>query len=348
MMDVAVLAASGAVGQRFIERLDGHPLFRVRHVVGNPDKRDQRYAAATTWRMDDAMPDVARDLLLQTVDDLLAAKPCIVFSALPGGTAGPLESRLAAAGFHVYTNARDHRMGNDVPLLVPEINAEHAKLADHQTTRGRIVANGNCGAIILQLALAPVHRALGVTDADIVTMQALSGAGYPGVSALDIEDNLLLHIPGEEDKIDAETRKTLGALKGSSVTPAPMQIHATATRVNVREGHTILLHARLATPTTASEVEAVLREFRGPKEVAGLPSAPERPVHVFTDADRPQPRLDRDLEGGMAVAAGRVRVGGAGKHLRLAVLGSNTIRGAAGQSILNAEHAHATGRLVGL
>ena len=348
MIDVAVLAASGAVGQRFIERLDGHPTFRLRHVIGSPEKRGMRYGQATTWRLDGAMPDGVRDLQLATTQDLLTSRPCLVFSALPGGTAGPIEASLAAAGFHIYTNARDHRMDADVPLLVPEINADHLAIARHQTTKGRLVANGNCGAIILQMALAPIHRAFGVQEAELVTMQALSGAGYPGVSALDIEDNLLLHLPGEEDKLDAESRKTLGTLNGAVVDPAPIAIHATATRVNVREGHTIVAHCKLATPTTTSEVEAVLREFRGPPSLRGLPSAPDQPVHVFTDPDRPQPRLDRNLENGMAVAAGRIRVSGAGRHLRFVVLGSNTVRGAAGQSLLNAEFAHATGHLAGL
>lgn len=337
MKDVAVLAAGGAVGQRFVQRLNEHPLFRAMHLVGSPEKKGQRYADATRWMLDDPIPESVGDLRLTDVEALLDGPPGIALSALPSGTAGPVETRLARAGWQVFTNASDHRMDPTVPLLIPEVNADHLALAARQSGPGRIIANGNCGAIIFILGLAPIHANATIRRASIVTQQALSGAGYPGVSALDITDNVLTYLPGEEEKLCAEPLKTLGKLGRNGIEPARFPIHATATRVPVRDGHTVHVHLELAEPVSARDVQSWWTEFVGPDDVAHLPSAPNRPVHLFVDPHRPQPRLDRDLEGGMSVAVGRLRVHE--NHVQFTVLGSNTVRGAAGQSLLNAEYA---------
>jgi aspartate-semialdehyde dehydrogenase len=264
---------------------------------------------------------------------------------LPSGAAGPLESDLAKRGCKVFTNARDHRMDADVPLLVPEINPEHIDLVRRQPGPGWIIANGNCSAIALELALAPLQRAFGIAGVDVTTLQALSGAGYPGVAALDITDNIVPFISGEEEKLAAEPEKTLGRLTARGVQPLPLNIIATCTRVNVRDGHTLSIHARLAKKATLAGVRHAFASFEGPSEVRGLPSAPRCPVHVLEGPDRPQPRRDRGLEGGMAVSVGRLRLSDDGRLLRFVALGHNTVRGAAGQSILNAEFAHAKGLL---
>lgn len=330
----AVLGATGMVGQRFVGGLDGHPLFALRSLVASPRNQGRVYRDAARWHLDSGMPADAGDLVVESVEELLQRDDVrAVFSALPGGEAGPVESRLAGAGFAVFTNARDHRMDGDVPLLIPEVNP-HA--LDGVRGPGFIVANGNCSGIILTLALAPLHHAFGIEEAHVITLQGLSGAGLPGVPSLDIIDNVIPHIGGEEDKLESEPLKTLGA---------DFPIHATCTRVPVREGHLESVHLRLRTRTDARKVARVLSEFRGSKDLRGLPTAPERPIHVLSEDDRPQPRRDRDREGGMAVSVGRIRVDASGHLLRFVVLGHNTVRGAAGQSLLNAEYAFVRGLL---
>lgn len=345
MIPVAVLGATGAVGQRFVERLAGHPWFRLAAVTAGQDKAGQRYRDAP-WHLDSPLPQEAADLPLETLDEVASRRDVkVVFSALPSGTAGPVETRLAEAGMKLFTNAADHRMDPDVPLLVPEINPDHIELVRRQGTKGWIVANGNCTAIVLELALAPLQRSFGLDEVHVTSLQGLSGAGYPGVPSLDVVDNVLPFIRGEEEKLAAEPCKTLGSVGPAGITPLTLRIHATCTRVPVREGHTESIHATLSQRTTAAEVAAALDGFRGPPEVQALPSAPRQPVHVMEAADRPQPRRDRDLERGMAVAVGRIRLDADGRHLRLVAMGSNTVRGAAGQSLLNAEHARQRGLL---
>lgn len=345
MIDVAVLGATGTVGQRFVERLAGHPWFRLAAVSAGQDKIGQRYRD-TPWHLDSPLPEEAADLPLETLEQIASRRDVkVVFSALPTGTAGPVESRLAASGIKVFTNAADHRMDPAVPLLVPEINPDHIDLVRRQGTKGWIVANGNCTAIVLELALAPLQRSFGLDEVHVTSLQGLSGAGYPGVPSLDVVDNVLPFIRGEEEKLATEPCKTLGSLGPSGVVPLALPIHATCTRVPVREGHTESIHARLTKPTTAAQAVEALDGFCGPAEVQALPSAPKRPVHVMEATDRPQPRRDRDLERGMAVAVGRIRLGADGRQLRLIAMGSNTVRGAAGQSLLNAEHARQRGLL---
>lgn len=341
----AVLGATGAVGQRFIERLQNHPFFELRALVGE-SSAGKRYGDAANWLLDSPLPPDVADRTVVNLAGLKRRKDVqVVFSALPGGLAGPIESDLASRGFKVFTNARDHRMAPDVPLLIPEINPDHLRLVEQQVGPGWIVANGNCSAIVLLLPLAALHRAFGVEEVHVTTLQGLSGAGYPGVSALDVVDNVVPYIDGEEEKMAEEPPKTLGTLKGKAIRPAQIPIHATCTRVPVREGHLESMHLRLARRASLDDVTAALTDFRGPAAVQNLPSAPKRPIHVLAGPDRPQPRRDRDLEGGMAVSVGRLRLSEDGRDLRMVMLGHNTVRGAAGQSVLNAEYARAAGYL---
>lgn len=342
----AVLGATGVVGQRFVQALHGHPWFELRALVGN-ESAGRRYGEAVRhWLPDTPCPDeVARQTVVSLSELERRGDVAVVFSALPSGAAGPIETRLAGLGFQVFSNAKDHRMDPDVPLLVPEINPDHLAQVKAQPGPGFVVANGNCTSIVLQLPLAALHRAFGVESCDVVSMQGLSGAGHPGVSALDVVDNVVPYIGGEEDKVEEEPQKTLGRLVGARVEPAGIPIRATCTRVPVREGHLEAVHLRLKRPTTVHEVADALASFRGPAGLPSCPTAPARPIHVTEAADRPQPRRDRDAEGGMAVTVGRLRLDADGRGLRFVVLGHNTVRGAAGQSVLNAEFALVQGVL---
>jgi len=342
-LPVAVLGATGAVGQRFIQLLAEHPQFEAAHLVG--DATAGRPYGDVVWRLDVPMPEAVRRQPVLALKDLERAPPGIAFSGLPGGVAGPVETRLAQLGWKVFTNARDHRMDADVPLVIPEVNADHLALVARQHGPGWIAANGNCTAILLTLALAPLHRAFGLDDVHVTSLQALSGAGYPGVPASDIVGNVLTFIEGEEEKVEREPCKTLGTLGPEGVRPAPIPIHATCTRANVPEGHTESVHVRLSRKASLADVREALSGFRGPDVVRGLHSAPKAPLQVLDAPDRPQPRWDAMLGGGMSVAVGRLRLDADGRGLRFVLLGSNTIRGAAGASVLNAELAFATGLL---
>ncbi len=326
----AVLGATGAVGQRFIHLLQQHPWFQVAAVVASPAAAGQPYGARVKWFLPGTVPKSVEALALQNMDDLDPSVTPVVFSALPGGQAGAIERALAARGFRVFTNARDLRMEPDVPLLIPEINGH----ALNPEGPGFVVANGNCSGIILTLALAPLHAAFGIHSVDVTTMQALSGAGNPATVQLDSESNVLPHIDGEEDKLQTEPHKVLGT---------QFPIRATCTRVDVPDGHLESVHVVLNRPVSDAEVAEAFASFRGPEAMRNLPSAPHQPIHVLTEANRPQPKHDLMLENGMAVGVGRIRVGG--PHLRFVLLGHNTVRGAAGQSILNAEWARERGLL---
>lgn len=330
MIGCAILGATGAVGQRFIHLLQGHALFQIQALVASDANAGRPYREATEWLMDGPLPEAVGDLPLCRTSELDPGRTPLVFSALPGGVAGPVESELAARGFRVFTNASDHRMGPDVPLLIPEVNPGHL---DGVAPGGFIVANGNCSGIILTLALAPIHRAFGIRELDVTTMQARSGAGHPDRVDLDTGDNILPFIGGEEEKLETEPHKVL---------ESDFPIRATCTRVDVSDGHFESVHARLERPATAEQVAAAFAEFRGPSDVAACTFAPAQPIHVLDDG--PEPKHHRDLERGMAISVGRIRVDG--DHLRFLLLGHNTVRGAAGQSILNAEYAHARGLLV--
>ena len=331
---VGILGATGMVGQRFVTLLENHPTFQVTELVASERSAGKTYGEATEWVLDQPMPRTVRDVRVkQTHDDL----DCdLVFSAIPAGKAGPVETMLAERGIHVFSNARDHRWDADVPLLLPEVNADHLAMVDRQKTPGKIVTNGNCSTIVMVMSLKPLHDVFGLRRAFVATYQAVSGAGYPGVPSLNVLGNVVPHIGGEEDKVEREARKFLGRLGPEGVHLADVGLSATCVRVPVMEGHTVAVHAEFDSKPTPQEAADVLREFQGAPQKLKLPSAPERPVHVSDAPDRPQPRKDVYAERGMSVTVGRLRPDNL-FHLRWVVTGSNTIRGAAGSNILGAE-----------
>jgi aspartate-semialdehyde dehydrogenase len=345
-LPVAVLGATGAVGQTFVRMLDGHPWFALAEVAASERSVGKSYAEAARW-LEGRMPSGAAALPVLPCDPEAVRSP-VVFSALDAGAAAGLEPAFARAGRVVLSNAKCYRMDPDVPLLIPEINPEHLALLDVQRGgrgwEGAIVTNANCSTIVLAMALAPLHEAFGVRAVFAATMQAVSGAGYPGVPSLDILGNVIPYIGDEEGKIETETRKILGALVDGGVAPAGMAITAHANRVPVEHGHTVCASVALERAAPVGEVAAALEAWRGAAESRGLPSSPARPVVVTGDPDRPQPRRDVNAGRGMTVTVGRVRPDPL-LDVKLVAMGHNTVRGAAGASILNAELMAARGLL---
>lgn len=343
---VSVLGATGTVGQKFIRLLADHPWFEVAAVAASSASAGKRYGDVVRWRESAPLPDRVAALTVQDCVPPLAGP--IAFSALDADVAGPIEQAFAAAGAHVVTNARNHRMDADVPLLIPEANLDHLALVDRQHDArgwpGAILANPNCSTAALVLALAPLHQAFGIEKLFVSTMQAVSGAGYPGVPSLDILGNIVPYIGGEEEKIERESRKILGTLGPAGVTPADFAVSAHTNRVATIDGHLETVSVGFRRRVTPEDAVAVLRAFRANPRVACLPSSPNPPIEVDTRADRPQPRLDLERGGGMAVTVGRVRACPI-LDLRLALLGHNTIRGAAGQGVQIAELLVAEGRV---
>jgi len=344
-LPVAVLGATGAVGQTFIRLLEGHPWFRLAEVAASERSAGQRYGDVTRW-IEGTMPASVADMTV-TLCDPAAVRSSIVFCALDATAAAEIEPAFARAGRFVLSNAKNFRMDADVPLVIPEVNADHLALLDAQRARGwtgGVVTNANCAATVAAMALAPLHAAFGLTELFLSTMQAVSGAGYPGVPSLDILGNVIPYIGDEEPKLEREMQKMLGTLAGASIAPAPFVVSAHANRVPVEHGHTVTMSARFARKPSVAQALDALREWRGAESVRGLPSAPPLPLVVTDAPDRPQPRRDVMAGGGMTVTVGRVRAD-ALFDLRLVAMGHNTIRGAAGGSILNAELLAATGRL---
>lgn len=343
---VAILGATGSVGQRFIQLLADHPWFRVAELVASDRSAGKSYRAATPWRLSSDLPEAAAALPVLDYDADLQSP--IVFSALPSEVAGEIEQRMARQGRALFTNTSTHRMDPDVPLLLAEVNPSHAQVIESQRRNrgwnGFIAANSNCSAMHLVLALKPLQDAFGLEAVAVTTLQAVSGAGYPGVASLDIVDNVIPFISTEEEKMTEETLKMLGRLDCDAFTPAPIVMTAHCNRVPVRDGHTECASVRLGSTPAIEEVAAVLAAFKGRPQELGLPSAPDRPIVVRPEENRPQPILDRDTERGMASVVGRLRpcplLG-----YKFVVLGHNTIRGAAGASILNAELFKAEGLL---
>lgn len=344
-LGVAVLGATGAVGQTFIRLLAGHPWFRVAEVAASERSAGKRYADATRWIEGTMPPDVAA-LGVTTCDPSVVRSP-IVFSALDAAAAADLEPAFARDGRFVLSNAKNYRMERDVPLMIPEVNAPHLALLDAQRERGwtgGVITNANCAATVAAMALAPLHERFGLTEVFLATMQAVSGAGYPGVPSLDILGNVIPYIGEEEPKLEREMQKMLGRVAGGTIEPAGFKVSAHANRVAVEHGHTVVISARFRSKPSVADALAALREWRGAPEVAGLPSAPDGALLVTDAPDRPQPRRDVMAGDGMSVTVGRVRED-AIFDLRLVALGHNTIRGAAGCSILNAELLARSGRL---
>ena len=346
-LPVAVLGATGSVGQRLVALLEGHPWFRLARVMASPRSVGQPYGERVRWLQTSALPDHAAGLILESCD--IDDPPPLVLSALGSDVAGPIEARLARAGAVVVSNAASHRLDDDVPLLVPEINGEHIALADRQSERfgsGRILTNPNCSSIGLTMALAPLHRAFSVERVHVVTLQALSGAGVPGVPAMAAIDNVIPHVAGEEQKLVSEPAKILGQLRGQGITPAQLTISAQCTRVPVSDGHTLCVSVGLSKAASAAEMRQAWTSFRGTDDVAALPSAPPQPVLYLEGDDVPQPRLHRDLSDGMAVTVGQLRPCPL-LNWRFVTLSHNTLRGAAGGAMLSAELALAKGLVPG-
>ncbi|HZA98036.1 MAG TPA: aspartate-semialdehyde dehydrogenase [Gemmatimonadales bacterium] len=343
---VAVLGATGTVGQKFVRLLADHPWFEIAAVAASASSAGRRYAEATRWREPLALPAHVGDMIVRECAAPLPAR--IVFSALDAEVAGPIEQAFAQAGAYVVTNTRTHRMEADVPLLIPEANADHLSLIDRQHQergwKGAILANPNCSTAALAMALAPLHRAFEVQRLFVSTMQAVSGAGYPGVASLDIVGNVIPHIGGEEEKIERESRKVLGTLSDGLVQAAEFAVSAHTNRVPVVDGHMMTVSIGFSRRVSPEEAAAALRRFRAPPCVAGLPSSPALPIEVDDRPDRPQPRLDLDRGHGMAVTVGRIRACPV-LDIRMVVLGHNTIRGAAGQAVQIAELLVAEGRV---
>lgn len=344
---VGILGATGVVGQRLVRLLEDHPWFRLATVTASDRSAGMPYAEAARWIQSGPIPEEAARLKVRPTEPM-AGVP-LVFSALDSSVAGPLEERFAGAGILVVSNARNHRMDAQVPLLVPEVNPGHLDLMDVQDypEGGGIITNPNCSTIGLSLVLGPLHAAFGVEAVQVVTLQALSGAGLPGHAALEMQDNVIPFISGEEEKLEEETLKILGSRGEEGITPAGFTVSAQCTRVPVSDGHTALVSVRFADPVSPEEAAALLASFRGVPQELGLPFAPRRPIHVLSDPRHPQPRLHRDLEQGMAASVGRIRPCRI-NHLRMAILSHNTVRGAAGGALLCGELAVAEEKIPGV
>jgi len=343
---VGILGATGMVGQRFAQLLENHPQFEITALAASDRSQGKQYAEACTWRLNDAMPLALRSLVVEPPRPPLDCD--LVFSSLPGDIARETEDSFAKAGYPVISNSSAFRMDTDVPLLIPEVNHDHLGLLEHQRrsypSGGFIVTNPNCSTIMLVLALAPLHVSFGIEATVATTLQALSGAGYPGVASLDILDNVLPYIASEEEKIETETRKILGSLNDNRIDDAPLAVSAQCHRVNVMDGHMAAVRVKLRRKASITEVREAFESFSSIPQELQLHSAPQRVIEVRDEPDRPQPKLDRDAGKGMTITIGRL-LDDAVLDYRFVVLSHNTIRGAAGAAILNAELLIAKGYL---
>ncbi len=343
---VAVLGATGSVGQRFVQLLHDHPWFRIAELTASERSAGKTYAEAADWYQSTTLPVEIGEQIVKTTDP--EAQPLesrILFSALDSTTAERVEAAYAGAGHFVVSNAGAHRMDEDVPLVIPEVNPEHLELLKTQSYgSGGILTNPNCSTIGLCLALKPLHDAFGIEAVQVTTLQAVSGAGIPGVSSMAMIDNIVPYIGNEEEKLETEPFKILGRLEDGEIKAGCFVISAMCNRVPVVDGHTLCVSVRLDRMTELHEVEEALRSFSSEAQSLDLPSAPVHPVHLVSEADRPQPRLDRDRDKGMATTVGRVRKCSI-LDFKFVVLSHNTLRGAAGGSILVAELAIAKGYL---
>ena len=344
---VGILGATGTVGQRLIHMLRDHPHFEVGALAASDRSEGKRFVEACPWKLPWEMPAEVREMRLQPCAPPLECD--LVIASLPSDTARVAEAAFAAAGYPVISNSSAFRMAPDVPLLVPEINPDHLQLIPVQQRnrgyqKGYLVTNPNCTTIGLVLALAPLDRAFGLEAVMMTSLQAISGAGYPGVASMDIIDNVLPYISGEEEKVEEEPQKILGSLAGGTIQPAPFLVSAQCNRVPVQDGHLESVRVKLRQPAPLEEVKAVLRGFRGLPQELNLPTAPTHPILVREEVDRPQPRLDREAEKGMATVVGRIARDTIFDY-KLTLISHNTVRGAAGAALLNAELLLAQGLL---
>lgn len=335
---VGILGATGIVGQRFIQLLEHHPWFEVAWLAASDRSEGREYAEAARWKLRTPIPaSVANMKVSAAAPD---GAPRVIFAALDSAIAAELEPRFAEAGHAVITNSSALRMVPHVPLVIPEVNPDHIRLIECQPWRrksgGFVVTNSNCSAMGLVLALAPLHKNFEIETVMAVTMQAVSGAGYPGVASMDILGNVIPYIANEEHKMEEETRKLLGSLNGSGVVLAPLKMSAQCNRVAVEDGHTESVAVKLKKSVLPAEIVESWKNFRGPEQVTKLPSAPELPVRYLQQPDRPQPRFDVESGNGMTTSVGRLRACGV-LDWKFTILSHNVIRGAAGAALLNAE-----------
>ena len=335
---VGILGATGIVGQRFIQLLEHHPWFEVAWLAASDRSEGRPYAEATRWRLKTAIPSSVAGMIVSPAKP--DGAPKVIFAALDSGIAAELEPRFAEAGCAVITNSSALRMAKDVPLVIPEVNPDHMKLIECQAWKrkngGFVVTNPNCSAIGLVLALKPLHERFELETVMAVTMQAVSGAGYPGVASLDILGNVIPYISSEEQKMEEETQKLLGTLNGAGIIPAPFKMSAQCNRVAVEDGHTESISIKLKKKASADQILEAWSSFRSIPQDKKLPTAPEIPVRYVTANDRPQPRFDVDFGHGMTTSVGRLRPCNV-LDWKFTVLSHNTIRGAAGAALLNAE-----------
>ena len=334
---VAVLGGTGTVGQRFVQLLEGHPWFEIVEILASDQSAGRSYAEAvgSRWKLTTRIPADVAKLRVRAPGDKLQGR--VLFSALDASVAGELEHEYASRGHLVSSNARNHRMDPGVPLAIPEVNRDHLKLLDLQPYKngGGLVTNPNCSTIVIAIALAPLHRAFGVDAAIVTTFQATSGAGYPGVPSLDILGNVVPFISGEEEKIESETQKILGRIGPKGIAHAEFPVSALCHRVAVLDGHQMAISLRFKTRVSKKRILDAWDGFR-PLRKLNLPSAPDQPIEARPENDRPQPRLDADRAGGMGITVGRLRPCPV-LEWKFEAVGHNTIRGAAGAAILNAE-----------
>ncbi|MFW5694842.1 MAG: aspartate-semialdehyde dehydrogenase [Alkalispirochaeta sp.] len=333
---IAVLGATGTVGQKFVVLLQDHPQFEIAELVASPRSAGKAYSAACAWKQDQPIPARIAEMTVKSTSDSLASP--ILFSGLDSSVAGEAEVQYAEAGHVVISNSRNHRMDADVPLVIPEINPDHFEMVSRQRWPGAIITNSNCSTMFLAMALAPIQARWGVDWVQVTTMQAISGAGYPGVSSMDILGNVVPYISGEEEKMEIEAQKILGTLTADGVDPASFLVSAACTRVPVYDGHleTVTVKLRSGAAPSMDEVAEVLSGWRGMPQDRSLPSAPARPIEVMTEPDRPQPARDVQRNNGMSTLVGRLRPDPIGSF-KMVIMGHNTVRGAAGAAILNAE-----------
>lgn len=344
-IEVGILGATGMVGQHFVKFLQGHPWFSLKWLGASDRSAGKKYSAAAVWHLGGATPDSVAGLLVE--ESKPGNAPRLLFSAMDASVATEIERAFAQAGHVVVSNSKNHRMDADVPLLVPEINADHLRLVPSQQRlrgwKGQIVTNPNCSTVVLTMGLAPL-KPFGITRVIATTLQAVSGAGYPGVPSMDILGNVIPFIGGEEEKMQQETQKILGDFRGDHIEPLHAKVSAHCNRVAVVDGHTVTVSVEFSARPSEADLRRAIDNFSGIPQQRQLPSAPPRPVIYMQEQDRPQPRKDAETERGMAAFIGRLRPCEALDY-KFVALGHNTVRGAAGAAVLNAELMHSEGML---
>ena len=341
---VAILGATGSVGQKFIELLANHPWFQITELCASDKSAGKKYKDAVDWFLQSKMPESVGEIVVNKCEPVLKSK--VVFSGLDSSVAGEVETAFAKAGYKIISNSKNHRMDEDVPLLIPEVNPDHLEMINQQNFNGgAIITNPNCSTIGLVLALKPIHQQFGIESLNVVTMQAISGAGYPGLPAMDMLDNAIPFIGGEEPKMEKEPLKILGQLNTSgTVDLADIKISAQCNRVAVNDGHLECVQVKLKNKPSIDEIINAWESFKSEPQKLKLPSAPKQPIHYYHEDKYPQPKVQRNLENGMATSVGRLRECSLFDY-KFVILSHNTVRGAAGGTILIAELLHAKGYL---